>query len=212
MVEVLRSVGRLLIGLARLCGTCGMSTLRTGWRWRRVRSCPVLSCPVDRPRAAPNQDVSAARVLRFDTHRPPIPASPQTLGDDHPVTEESLQALAAAGGSSTPVTPSPSSRPSSMSREVGLAVAAAAAGAGTAAAASTPRSGSAAGVQPSPATTTGSRPTSVDPPPPSLECLNSSDHARETAREQQVCAYLRVLKKGETEAYGGRVSFFLLLY
>ncbi|CAM9658935.1 unnamed protein product, partial [Ectocarpus sp. 8 AP-2014] len=109
----------------------------------------------------------------------------ETLGDDHPVTEESLQALAAAGGSSTPVTPSPSSRPSSISREVGLAVAAAAAGAGTAAAASTPRSGPAGGGQPSPAATTGSRPTSVDPPPPSLECLNSSDHARETAREQQ---------------------------
>ncbi|CAN0011259.1 unnamed protein product, partial [Ectocarpus sp. 4 AP-2014] len=109
----------------------------------------------------------------------------ETLGDDHPVTEESLQALAAAGGSSTPVTPSPSSRPSSISREVGIAVAAAAAGAGTAVAASTTRSGPAGGGQPSPAATTGSRPSSVDPPPPSLECLNSSDHARETAREQQ---------------------------
>ncbi|CAM9457163.1 unnamed protein product [Ectocarpus sp. 6 AP-2014] len=109
----------------------------------------------------------------------------ETLGDDHPVTEESLQALAAAGGSSTPVAPSPSSRPSSISREVGLAVAAAAAGAGTAAAVSTLRSGPAGGGQPSPAATPGSRPTSVDPPPPSLECLNSSDHARETAREQQ---------------------------
>ncbi|CAM9951003.1 unnamed protein product, partial [Scytosiphon promiscuus] len=121
----------------------------------------------------------------------------ETLGDDHPVTEESLQALAAAGGSSSPVSPrsTNSSGPISISRDASTApststvrfsgsapilAAAAAAVAATASAITASTTAAAAA-----AAAASSRPTSVDPPPPSLDCLNGSDHAREHARELQ---------------------------
>eukprot|EP00752_Nemacystus_decipiens_P010432 g9296.t2 len=104
----------------------------------------------------------------------------KTLGDDHPVTEESLQALAAAGGSITPGSPSAASpRAVSFAKTPPTVVPPA------------PSAAPAPVPVPAPAPAAvrkaaqDSRPTSTDPPPPSLECLSSSDHARESPRELQ---------------------------
>ena len=105
------------------------------------------------------------------------PCIDQTLGDEHPVTEESLQALAAAGGSITPreareAPPLPSPAIASSVAPVAAIVA------------------DAEGVELWEDDDTRPASVSIDPPPPSLECLDrtsSSDMGLDRQVRDSVC-------------------------